>query len=203
MKREDEKALKVYKAYVALKAHFSTPRYDFFKQRGRTRASWNSFQRRADRYFFYRLSKEKHWFDWLLANIAYDDGWIGDIVLNETAQKNFKKFRRIKESLTYTISCDLKKLKPKIDDNLAIRDGHPYIIQLYIRGEIELETLCIVSGLTHAIPYWDGVMEFDPFYKEYRRRICKYNKFLQYNQEVKNLVRSYINKEPETVTKKI
>lgn len=42
----------VYVNYLALKSHFSSPKYDYFKYNKKVRASLTSFNKRKDRYFF-------------------------------------------------------------------------------------------------------------------------------------------------------
>ena len=49
-----------YKTYLALKNHFSKPKYDYFKYAGKSRASIESFNKRKDRYWFERISRQKN-----------------------------------------------------------------------------------------------------------------------------------------------
>ena len=44
-----------YRLYLAVKLHFSTENYDFFKHNAKVNASIGSFTKRNDRYFFHRL----------------------------------------------------------------------------------------------------------------------------------------------------
>ena len=47
----------VYQKYLSLKQHFNREEYDYFKFRGKVRASESSFDKRKDKYHFIRLSK--------------------------------------------------------------------------------------------------------------------------------------------------
>ena len=44
--------------YQALKLHFTTDSYDFFKYNGKTNVSVNAFENRKDKYHFYKLSRK-------------------------------------------------------------------------------------------------------------------------------------------------
>ena len=46
-----------YKLYTAIKNHFTTESYDYFKYNGKVRASEHTFETRKDKYMFYKLSK--------------------------------------------------------------------------------------------------------------------------------------------------
>ena len=48
-----------YRTYLALKNHFSKPNYDYIKYAGKTRASIESFNKRKDRYWYEKLSRQK------------------------------------------------------------------------------------------------------------------------------------------------
>ena len=52
-------AFESYKMYVALKLHFTTDSYDYFKFNGKTRVTETNFEKRKDRYFFKKLTNRK------------------------------------------------------------------------------------------------------------------------------------------------
>ena len=47
----------VYQKYLSLKQHFNRNEYDYFKFKGKVRASESSFEKRKDKHHFIRLSK--------------------------------------------------------------------------------------------------------------------------------------------------
>jgi hypothetical protein len=68
-----------YEAYTifnSLKLHFTQESYDYFQYQGKTRSSIEAFERRKDKYFFYKLSRK--WIDkkeyelFLVANLIAD-----------------------------------------------------------------------------------------------------------------------------------
>ena len=144
-------AFEAYKVYIALKSHFTTKYYDYFKYNGRTRASRKTFEKRADKYFFHKLSKRKDIVEFLVSNFVYNgDGWVGDLVQNNESEKYYRQFLRTRESLSYILSEELNKLKDKFNDNFVVENGqHPYALKLYLRGDISIETLIISFFLSY------------------------------------------------------
>ena len=70
-----------YLIYVAVKLHFDSDTYNYFKY-GKTKANINSFERRPDKAFFYVLGKKyskKELELFFASNIMENDAiWIGD-----------------------------------------------------------------------------------------------------------------------------
>ena len=50
----------VYQTYLSFKNHFTKEKYDYFKYSGKTNASLNSFNKRRDKYFFEKMSRQKN-----------------------------------------------------------------------------------------------------------------------------------------------
>lgn len=146
-----------YKTYVALKNHFSSSTYDFFKYNGRTRASVKSFEKRNDKYLFNKLSKQKNLIDFLVANIAYNENpWVGDVINNTEAEKCYKKFKKIKESITYIFQSDLEKFDPPFTESFIVKDGqHPKALLMVLEKKITLETLIILNDLSGFMKSWN------------------------------------------------
>ena len=46
----------VFKTYLAIKLHFSSDTYDYFKYEGKVNCKLETFTKRNDRYFFHKLS---------------------------------------------------------------------------------------------------------------------------------------------------
>jgi len=189
MNKEKKTPLTVYKDYVALKAHFSSNDYDYFKHNGRTTASLTSYEKRNDKGFFKKLADHKDSFNYILCNIAYNDYWVGDIILNELAEKNYKTFRTRKEGLSYHIRQDLKHFKNDLKSNFTINDTHPYILQLYIEGAISLETISVLSAVTGASDHWNKYLGNDIIWQTYRNKVNKFHQFLTYDKaRIQNLM---------------
>jgi hypothetical protein len=181
-----------YCEYIALKQHFTQKSYDYIKYNGVSRASKESFERRNDKNFFYRLSKEKQPFRLLLSNFVYNDkSWIGDLVLNKQAEENYKKWNSIQKTIEYVYSQDICNLKENFNDNILTNGEIPYIIELYQYKKINIETVVILDQLVSCVKYWDKKIK-DPLYEELSFKIKKYSPFVVFNKEkVKKITKEH------------
>ena len=87
-------AYETFQLYNALKLHF-TGNYDFFKYNGKSNVSVDSFERRKDKYHFYKLSRKypnkEEMKNFLVANFVENDQmWVGDL-LNDGAIDNYRR----------------------------------------------------------------------------------------------------------------
>ena len=48
-----------YRTYLAFKNHFTKDNFDYFKYGGKTNATTTSFNKRKDKYFFEKMSRQK------------------------------------------------------------------------------------------------------------------------------------------------
>ncbi len=60
--------------YQALKLHFTTDSYDYFKYAGKTNISVTTFENRKDKYHFYKLSRKYSNKEDLINFIVYSYG---------------------------------------------------------------------------------------------------------------------------------
>ena len=153
----------VYTKYIALKNHFSQPKYDYFTYGGKVRAKESSFEIRRDKYFFYKLSKHKDVENFLLANILEGgkDFWVGE--LRESAPEDiYRKWKKRQESLTYTFKDDLSKMDDDFDKNFKVEKfGHPLLLRLYLRDDVCIETMCILDMLVNYSDSWNKILKND------------------------------------------
>ncbi len=80
-------AFDCYKTYLAIKQHFTQPTYDYFRYHGATKGSVVSFNKRKDKYFFEKMSRQKtdsEIKEYFVANFVYPSNpqsvWIGEII---------------------------------------------------------------------------------------------------------------------------
>lgn len=179
-------AFEAYKTYLALKSHFTTKSYDFFKYNGAVRASKKSFDTRHDKYFFHKLSKKKDIVNYLVANFMYDDPnkWVGDLLNNARSDEQYLKFVKIRDSMTHIVSTDLSRLLDNFDDNLKVVDGqHPHLLKLVLRGEVHVETLIILNDLCSFTKMWNRKIEDTIIWPELFLKCKKYRPFITYDKE--------------------
>jgi len=187
-----------YKTYVALKNHFTSKTYDFFKYNGRTRASLQSFEKRHDKYFFAKLSKQKNIIDFLVANIAYGgDVWVGDVINNTEAEKHYLRFLKIKESISYIFKQDLQKFDSPFLSNFVVLDGqHPKALQLLLEKQINIETLIIINELSSFMKIWNRKIEDTVVWPTIYLKCKKLRPFLAFdNDKMKNILVERIKEE--------
>ena len=172
----------VYIKYLALKSHFSDLNYDYFKYNGKVKAWRSTFDTRKDKYFFYKLSKKKDPIEYLVANfIGSNDFYIGNIRADESDQI-YMDYKKRKESLSYIFKSDLSKMKENFNDNIVVPDNeHPYLLRLYMRGDISLETLTLINKCVNIFDYWDKELEGDIMWPDIKLLSTKYSPFLNVN----------------------
>jgi hypothetical protein len=188
-------AFDTYKEYLALKNHFSSPSYDYFKYNGKLKVNATSFNSRKDKLFFQKLSKHPDVHNFLVANLSKNEkAWIKDLAYSEEAENIYKNWLKVNQSLTYVIKNELGELELPFDSNFKTNGDHPYLLKRYLGGDISLETLCVLLDLTRAKKHWDSKMEYDPIYQEVKLKIEKYTPFIKYDKEkVKNIILNYFN----------
>ena len=168
-----------YVKYLALKSHFSDPKYDFVKYNGKVKAWRTTFETRKDKYFFYKLSKKKDPVEFLIANfVDNDDFYIGDI-REDRANQVYMDFKKRQQALSYTFKSDLSKLKEDFNSNIIVPENeHPYLLRLYMRKDICIETLTLIDRCVKMFSYWDKELDGDIMWPSIKLKAQKYSPFL-------------------------
>lgn len=189
-------SFEAFKTYMALKSHFTRPSYNYFKFNGKMKLRLDSFEKRKDKLFFQKLAKHSDVYGFLVANLALNEkAWIRDLVYSDEAERTYKAWNKRQQSIAYTLKEELSKLHENFDDNLkCIDNDHPYLLKLYLSGEISLETLCLILNITGAKKYWDKVMQYDLVWDNISTKVEKYTPFIQYDKEkIKKIVIQYFS----------
>ena len=129
--------------------------------------------------------------NYILANLVENPKfWIKEIAFSPTSEKIYKDWSNRQQSLMYLFKEELSKLNENFDSNFKAEDRtHPYVLKLFIRKEISLETLVILVDLVKCASYWSKRFEYDPTVEEVLNKIVKYRPFLEYDKEkAKNIV---------------
>jgi len=177
-----------YRTYCALKRHFQSQTYDYFKYNGKVKASYSTFEKRSDRFFFAKLAKHKDVVGFLVANLANGNKWIGDLVNEQLADKAYMEWLKRKESLSYVFKSDIAKLDNLIDSMKVIEGQHPILLKKYLSKEICPETLIIINQIQRYFGYWTKNMKTDPVWQEERNKLLKLSPFVQYNDKYKGIL---------------
>lgn len=181
-----------YKKYVALKLHFKSDSYDYFKFSGKCSASKASFEKRRDRHMFARLSKIYNDVDLenlLVANFLHgSDIWVGD-VLSQDGRERLSKWKKTHQSLEYIFTQDLEAIMRYIEiENLPNFDAlfttiaddsnYPGIVVLVLQNSIQLETFIIINKVLNFIPNLDRKISETLFWPDFKKLCFKYSPFI-------------------------
>ena len=180
----------VYRDYLALRNHFNSTSYDYFKYQGKGSAKADSFNKRKDKFFFEKVAKHRDPHGFMLANfVKYPKTWIRDIAYSDGAEKTYQDWLKRKESLTYLLQNDLDKLQVPFDRNFAIEDRQlSHLLVLQLGGEINIETTCILTDLVGCYRYWDKQLEENVIWLEIGQLIKKYTPFVKYDKQKVNKI---------------
>lgn len=188
-----------YKTYLALKNHFSKPNYDYIKYAGKTRASIESFNKRKDKYWYEKLSRQKSDEDiknFFIANfVEVDDPgrlWIGELI--RTGESTFVSWKKRQQSLTYLIKEQSEQMLSDYDLNelFDCSKQHPPVVKNFLKGNICIETLVVYDKIFKIGKEFDQKL-LDPVWETISLKIKKYSPFLNIDVGIyKSMLRSIV-----------
>jgi hypothetical protein len=172
-----------FKLYTAIKNHFTTESYDFFKYNGKVRASEHSFETRKDKYMFYKLSKRDNPLEYLVANLSEDPKlWVGEL-FDPKHEQVYASYMKRKESLTYIFKNDIDKLLENFDDNFKVDEGdYPYLLKLLVQGKIAKETFIIINDCVRFYSKWNKQIADPVLWPKIALNCKKLYPFLEYEK---------------------
>jgi hypothetical protein len=172
--------------YQALKLHFTTDSYDFFKYGGKSRTSVESFDNRKDKYHFHKLSRRLTTRDdlilFLVANILNKENvWVGDL-LTEESETIFRQRQKVIQSMSYIFENDCRKVFDGISNPNEILQSesgdYPILLTKALRKEIELESLVMMNNILGFLPMWNRKIADTIRWPDFHRKVTKYAAFL-------------------------
>lgn len=187
---EESSGFSSFALYNALKLHFSSDSYDFFKYHGKTNVSKTSFSTRKDKYSFYKLSRRysiEELKSFYVANfLAKEVAWVGEIAGPE-GEENYKKWQRRNQSLTYNFENDIIKLLDEVetaDELLIVKPGkYPILLEAAMSETIAIETLIILNDIMNFFPMWKKKIDDDIVWPIFKRKCEKYSPFVVYDKK--------------------
>lgn len=173
----------VYKLYLAIKLHFTTDSYDYFKYNGVVRFNRETFAKRNDKFFFAKLGKkldEKECIKFFVANFLKKQKlWVGDL-----SEEYYSEWQKSIESLEYNFKKDLSTIQHEMDtksltydDLFTSSNGYPLIISLFNWKKISTETFLIFDNLFQLIDYFDVYLKDDFVWLDKSTQLKKYRSF--------------------------
>ena len=187
----------VYRCYLAMKLHFSNPKYDFFQYDGKVNAKEETYQQRNDFYFFETIArkyKKEEIHTLLLATFVQTEDatkeWVGN--LKRDGRARYLAHQKQMDRLTYEVSQDSDTVVDYLErhnctfnrlfETQQSNNSHPPFLKLYITKAISLETLLIYDMILGFIPQWDRDLK-DPLWERTSLKIRKYKPFLSINTD--------------------
>lgn len=173
-----------YKLYTAIKNHFTTESYDFFKYNGKVRASEHTFETRKDKYMFYKLSKHEDPLTFLVANLSENQKlWVGDL-FGLDQQMKYNEFLRRKQTLQYMFEGDIDNLLENFDANFEVKPGdYPYLLTLLTRKKIAKETFIIIQDCVRFFSKWNKEITDPVLWPQIALNCKKLHPFLEYDKD--------------------
>ena len=190
----------LYSLYQAIKLHFTSDKYDFFKYHGKTRTTVESFERRKDKYMFHKLSRkvnDAEAVEFLVANFIMDvHNWSRSLI-QDGAKENHVQWQKRMQSLSYTFEQDIVKILEEGDINAVMKipeDGsYPTVLTMVMRGEVSMETLAILNSLTNCLTRWEKGITDTVMFPRVVMRIRKYTPFIPFDSEaMKKIVQKHL-----------
>jgi hypothetical protein len=178
-----------YALWNALKLHFTSESYDYFRYNGKTNVSKQTFTTNKSKYQFYKLSRKydlEELKNFYIANFIQGKGdWVGDLL--QDGDENYTKWQKTQQSLTYTFENDIIVLLDKVENPnelLVVRNNEfPKLMQYTTQGDITLETLIILNDLMNFFPMWEKEIYDDIVWPSFKTKCVKYKPFLHYDKE--------------------
>jgi hypothetical protein len=177
-------AFDVYSVYLAVKSHFTTDKYDFFRYGGKTRTSEEKFNQRNDRYFFEKLGSkynQNEVLEYFVSNFLVNSNFY----IKEMKEENWIEWNRKKQSMTYLFGQDIESILARYETlNTALQCTnmqHSGIIKMYLGGHIMIETLVILDRMTKYSTRYDSILANDVVWKSLSKTVKKYAAFVNFD----------------------
>mgnify|MGYP003119707471 FL=1 len=182
----------VYKTYLAVKLHFTTDTYDYYKYGGKVNTKLDTFTKRKDRYFFHKLSTryaETDILDFFVANFLADSKrWIGNLLAND-GRDVYLDYKKRKEAFAYhfkqdcgTIHSDFNRLNILFDDGFTVPNGqHPRVLRLLIQRKISYQTTIVLNHYLGFVKNWDKEITEKIVWPEISLKVTRLKPFINFN----------------------
>ena len=182
----------VYKTYLAVKLHFASDTYDYYKYGGKVNAKLETFTKRKDRYFFHKLSTkyaETDILDFFVANFLADSKrWIGNLLAND-GRGVYLDYKKRKESFAYhfksecgVIHNDFSRRNLSFDAGFSVPSGqHPRMLRLLIQRKVSYQTAVVLNHFLNFTKNWDKEITENVVWPKISSTIAKLKPFVKFN----------------------
>lgn len=187
-----------YCMFQALKLHFTTESYDYFRYNGKVKTTPEQFAGKRDKYFYHRLCRRydaDQIQDFLVANfLGNDASWVGNM-LDDQADELYKSYMRQKQSLSYRFKNEIDHLFGSGNNPFKFEDnGYPAILNDYMRGDVSLDTIIILNDVTGCFAKFDAKLKGDYLWDKLYFKSRKFRPFIEYDKEkIKTILKQQLN----------
>jgi hypothetical protein len=204
--------IKPYDAYCihnAVRLHFQSEKYDYFRYNGKTRVVQPSeFTKNKQRFDYLRLVRKCPTAievqNFCACNYAMDRAWF--ITKNDTTEslERFSKWKRFYEMPFHFFAKDLSKARDRVIQNQfpanalwnRVGENNPILYDLWLSGEIQTETVCVLDHIMGIFQLWDDSQQYDPCWEDLCFSVPQYTPFVmglvvdldEYRDKVKEIV---------------
>lgn len=181
------KGYDLFQIYLGVKLHFTSDSYDFFRFRGKTNTSFESYLKRKDKYWFERLSRSFKGdpVDFFFALLAHNPNqWIGE-VMEGGHEEIYTQWQKRMQNYSEEFGEDMGVICTLAGDRgfnwlfKSTNGGHPPLLQAVVRGEISPESLITLDEMLGFFGEFSKMLDGDPLWETMRKRCDKYRPFLR------------------------
>lgn len=192
-------AFGAYCLFMSLRNHFTQDSYDYFKYKGKVKATKDSFMVNKDRFKFSKISKkynEEDLKDFFIANFIVGKSWIGEF-LEEDAENNYKEYLKRKQSFSYIFQNQISKLfsgDPK-EAFVSRVSEYPKVLEAYLQQEMCIEVLTALNTFIKFSDKFDQKLgKDDIIWSKVSFLVRKLEPFLQYDKtKLKQILKDSIS----------
>ena len=181
-----------YTLYLAIKLHFTSDSYDFYKHNAKVNSTFNTFLKRNDRFFFHKLTtkySKEEMLDYFVCNFFHNSKtWIGNLVRAD-GETNYTKWKKFNQAFTYNFRNDCLLVRNIIDgesisfdDVFRVSNGqHPRLLRLLLSEQIGVQTFIILDKILSFCKNWDKEITETIIWPEKSFKITKLKPFVNFN----------------------
>jgi len=165
--------------YVAIKLHFNSDSYDFFKYSGRVNKSSANSRDAAKFSRMDRKYKGQALTDYILANVLDGKNWIGDF-----SEKSYTEWRKRVESLRYHLTEQVRAIADASSGDIgdmwrpSEHRGYPPVLIMHMGRRLSLETMAATDMVLKYTKLWKKEFSRDVIVPPCTLRIRKYVPFM-------------------------
>jgi hypothetical protein len=181
-----------YTLYLAIKLHFTSDSYDFYRHNAKVNSTFNTFLKRNDRFFFHKLTtkyNKEEMLEYFVCNFFHNSKtWIGNLVRAD-GETNYTKWKKFNQSFTYNFRNDCLLLRNIIDadrvsfdDMFRVYNGqHPRLLRLLLSEQIGVQTFVILDKILSFCKNWDKEIAETIIWPEKSFKVAKLKPFVNFN----------------------